>query len=245
MASPADILDLKKQVVEGLRLLVAEDVLYGAGHLSVKIPDTNSLIINPRYPGNLADVEDLCIVDIETCKRLEGPGPIPSETHIHTEIFKRRPDVESVTHCHPKYTTLLGCLDDPWVPGGTFDEGFGIYPEAHLVDSAKLGANLAQCLGDRYTCLQKGHGVSIGGPGIQGTVMLAINLEKSAADAFTLMSMGVHKPARHGRKQTKEERAFRMRNEYRTWPYLLMKNGLKPKEQIKAENRPAPEGTVF
>ena len=49
----------------------------GSGHLSVRIPGTDTFLINPRFAGALADVEDICTVDIKECKRLEGIGPIP------------------------------------------------------------------------------------------------------------------------------------------------------------------------
>ena len=57
------IQDLKRRLLEAIRILSAEGVLDGSGHLSAKIPGTETFIINPRYAGVLADPADLCIVD--------------------------------------------------------------------------------------------------------------------------------------------------------------------------------------
>ncbi len=247
MTSRGEIDDLKRRIIDGLRILTYEDVLYGAGHLSARIPGTNHILINPRYPGNLADIHDLCVVDIDTCKRLEGPGPIPSETHIHTEIYKVRPDVQSVTHCHPRYTTLMGLLDRPWVPfhnpSAVFADGIGVYPEAHLVDSAELGANLARCLGDHYAVFQRGHGCSVAGPGPEGAVMLALQLEHSCEEALAALKLQELKPLSN-LGFSKEQRNARMQNDYRTWPYLLQKHGLYPKDVIKKRLDVPAEGTM-
>jgi L-ribulose-5-phosphate 4-epimerase len=251
-ASEDLIYDLKKQLIEGLRLLVAEDVLYSAGHLSVRIPGTDTFIINPRYPANIADIEDLCIVDMKTGKRIAGPGPIPSESVIHNEILKARPDVQSVTHVHSRYATLWSLTDRPWVPfhngAASFADGIGVVPSSEGVRTVEGGQEIAKQLGDKYACFQRGHGVNVAGPGIQGTVMLAIALESACHDAILLSSVQEPRPISAegifsgGVQMGKETRDKRLQNDYRTWPFLLQKHQLRPKEQIKTENKPAAEG---
>ena len=86
------IQDLKRRLLEAIRILSAEGVLDGSGHLSAKIPGTETFIINPRYAGVLADPVDLCGVDF-SAKRVAGTEPIPLETVIHSVIYKSRPDV--------------------------------------------------------------------------------------------------------------------------------------------------------
>ena len=252
-ASEDLIYDLKKRIIEGLRILVAEDVLYAAGHLSVRIPGTETFIINPRYPANIADIEDLCIVDMKTCKRIAGPGPIPSETHIHNEILKARPDVQSVTHVHSRYATLFSLTDRPLIPfhngAAAFRDGVGVVPSAEGVRTPEGGAEIAKHLGDKYACFQRGHGVNIAGPGIEGTVMLALNMERACHDAMLLAAAGQEpRPISFqgifsaGEGESKEIRNRRLQNDYRTWPHLLQKHQLRPKDQIKRENKPAAEG---
>ena len=148
MADKALIQEMKERIMDGLTVLIKEEILYGAGHLSARIPGTNTFLINPRYPGNVAMVEDISVVDIATASRIDGPGPIPSETHIHTEIYKARPDLESVTHCHPRYASIVGLLDRPWVPfnldASNFSDGINVYPESHLAADIERCRTLAQ-----------------------------------------------------------------------------------------------------
>ena len=93
--------------------------------------DTSMGAFTVRLLPDHAPVTVANFVDLATGKRIDGPGPIPSETHIHTEIFKARPDVESVTHCHPHYATLYGLLGRPIVPfigRGSHDQFYGTGP---------------------------------------------------------------------------------------------------------------------
>src|SRR5262245_49156746 len=106
---------LKQRLVEGLQVCTGEGVLNGSGHLSARIPDTDTFLINPRFAGVLARVEDICTVDLGG-KRIAGAGPIPSESAIHAAVYAARPDVGSVLHCHPRYSILVGLLDTGLIP---------------------------------------------------------------------------------------------------------------------------------
>src|SRR5436190_13938885 len=78
---------LKQKICDGLAVLTSEGCMDGSGHISVRIPGTETFLINPRYAGALADVDDICTVDVKECKRLAGEGPIPSESHIHAAVY--------------------------------------------------------------------------------------------------------------------------------------------------------------
>ena len=248
MADKALIAELKQRIIDGLQVLTKEDILYGAGHLSVRIPDTSTFLINPRYPGNVATVDDISTVDIATGKRIDGPGPIPSETHIHNEIYKKRPDIESVTHCHPRYATLVGLLDRPWVPfnmdATPFWNGIGVYPEAHLVNSEERGRLLAECFGKGLAAFQKGHGITVGGPTIEGTCILTTHLEYACRDLLTLLQFAEPEPVEDDIGPDQSQRIRRLKNDYRAWPFLLAKHGIKTNEEIRANLKPAAEGVV-
>src|SRR5688572_19895429 len=92
------IQNLTRRLVEGIQVITGEGVLSGSGHLSARIPGTETFLINPRFAGVLADVKDICTVNFAG-KRIAGKGPIPSETPIHAALYKARADVGSVIHC--------------------------------------------------------------------------------------------------------------------------------------------------
>ncbi|MSQ28400.1 MAG: class II aldolase/adducin family protein [Dehalococcoidia bacterium] len=247
MADKALIQEMKERIMDGLTVLIKEDILYGAGHLSARIPGTNTFLINPRYPGNVAMVDDISVVDIATGKRIDGPGPIPSETHIHTEIYKARPDLESVTHCHPRYASIVGLLDRPWVPfnldASNFSDGIGVYPESHLVDDIERGRKLAQSLGPKALAVfQKGHGIAVGGPSIESTVVLTTHLESACRDLLSLLPIREPVAINDELAGDPARRLNRLKNDYRSYPFLLQKHGIRSREEIRAKNKPAPEG---
>ena len=57
--------NLKRRLVEGLRVITGEGVLSGSGHLSARIPGSETFLINPRFAGVLADPKDICTVTFE------------------------------------------------------------------------------------------------------------------------------------------------------------------------------------
>jgi L-fuculose-phosphate aldolase len=234
--------DLKTRLIDGLKILTAEGVLSGSGHLSVRVPESDTFLINPRYPGALARPEDVCTVDL-TGKRVAGPGPIPSETYIHSAIYVARPDVQSVLHCHPRYTILVGLLETGLVPfnreARMFAGGVPVYADSRGVNTPERGQQLAQTLGDHQAAFLRGHGVVVVAPSVEGTCIAAIQLERACADQLLLMSLTTPTPMEDAwRPNTKA----RLENPYRAWPFLLHKHGIKSEDEIRAQLNPPGEG---
>lgn len=239
------IRDLKRRLVEGLQVLTGEGVLSGSGHLSARIPGTESFLINPRFAGVLAGTKDICTVDFAG-RRIAGKGPIPSETPIHSVIYRSRPDVGSVLHCHARYSILLGLLDTGLVPfnreARIFADGLPIFPDSHGINSENLARRMAGALGSHYAVLLRGHGCVVVGPGIEGTSISAIQLERACQDQLLLMSFTTPKPlpdAGRGRVSA------RLENPYRAWPFLLHKHRIRSKAGIRASIRTLKEGEHY
>ena len=236
---------LKRRVIEGIKVLTGEGVLTGSGHLSVRVPGTETFLIPPRSPSILAEPKDICLVNLSG-KRIAGKGPIPSETPIHTTIYRSRPDVESVFHAHPRYTILMGLLDTGLVPitreARLFADGVPTFPNSHGINSDDLAQQLVKTLRDHYAVFLRGHGCVVVGPSIEGTCISAIQLERACQDQILLMSFTEPKPmpgAGRGRVTA------RLKNPYRAWPFLLYKHGVKSKREIKNQMRPLKEGEHY
>lgn len=236
---------LKQRLVEGLQVITGEGVLSGSGHLSARIPGTETFLINPRFAGVLADRKDICTVTFDG-KRIAGKGPIPSETPIHASVYRSRPDVGSVLHCHARYSILVGLLDGGLVPfnreARIFSGGVPIFPESHGINSFALAHRMVDALGPHYAVFLRGHGVVVVGPGIEGTCISAIQLERACQDQLLLMSFTTPKPisdAGRGRVTA------RLENPYRAWPFLLYKHKVKSKSRIRAGIRSLKEGEHY
>jgi len=50
--------------------------------------------------------EDVLTIDLDA-RKITGEGRVHLEAVLHTEVYKVRPDVGSVIHTHPPYTTAL------------------------------------------------------------------------------------------------------------------------------------------
>jgi L-fuculose-phosphate aldolase len=56
--------------------------------------------------------EDLCKVDYEG-KQLAGTRKRTSEVLLHLAVYKTRPDVQAVVHCHPPHATAFAVAREP------------------------------------------------------------------------------------------------------------------------------------
>jgi len=236
---------LKQRLVEGLQVITGEGVLSGSGHLSARIPGTETFLINPRFAGVLAAANDICTVNLDG-KRIAGKGPIPSETPIHAAIYRSRPDIGSVIHCHARYSILVGLLDCGLIPfnreARIFGDGVPIFHDSRGINDFALAERMVENLGPHYATFLRGHGVVVVGPGIEGACISAIQLERACQDQLLMMSVTELKPladAGRGRNNA------RLENPYRAWPFLLYKHGVKSKAKIRAGIRTLKEGEHY
>jgi ribulose-5-phosphate 4-epimerase/fuculose-1-phosphate aldolase len=229
--------DLKLRLIDAIRVLSAEGVLDGSGHLSVKIPGTESFVINPRYAGILADPEDLCIVDFSG-KRVAGDQPIPLETPIHSVIYKANADVGSILHCHPRFSILMGLQEPGLIPfnrdARMFADGVPVFQNSAGINTDELARQMVEAMGDHYALFLKGHGIVVSEQTIEGTAVSAIRLERASRDQLLLSSFSEPKPLTDGARGRIRSR---MDHPYRIWPYLLYQHGIKSRKQAKRLTR--------
>ncbi|HEX9879342.1 MAG TPA: class II aldolase/adducin family protein [Candidatus Binatia bacterium] len=235
---------LKERLVDGLKVLTGEGILTGAGHLSVRVPGTETFLINPRFPGVLATPKDICTVNFAG-KRIAGKGPIPSETHIHSVIYRNRPDAGSVLHCHARYSILMGLQESGLIPihreASLFSDGVPVFPNSKGINNEGLAELMVKALGEHYAAFLRGHGIVVVGPGIEGTCVSAISLERACEDQLLLMSFGVPKPLEEHRGRV----TARLENPYRAWPYFLNKHKVKSPARIRASIKTLKEGEHY
>lgn len=93
-------------------------------------------------PRNQVSAEDLVRVSLDG-NVLEGTARKPSETPIHTEIYRRRPDVGSVAHLHPPITTALSIAGVEFLPviqhGALFADGVPVLDDSRHVNTPERG----------------------------------------------------------------------------------------------------------
>ncbi|HNF33799.1 MAG TPA: class II aldolase/adducin family protein [Anaerolineales bacterium] len=78
------------------------------GNISARMLDGNILITPSGISKGRLNPDDMLVVDLEGKILSSRPDRKPSsETPMHLEVYKQRPDVRGVLHAHPIYATTL------------------------------------------------------------------------------------------------------------------------------------------
>lgn len=199
-ASPA----LVEELVVGNRILFHEKVVDAFGHISVRHDEdpTKFLLSRHRAPGLVA-AEDILIHDFDGNPLGRDDGArLYGERFIHGEIYRARPEVTSIVHCHAPQLIPFGATRSALKPlyhmSGFLAEGVPIFEirEAAgmatdmLIRSPALGAALARSLGDKPMVLMRGHGATMVGVSIAQAVYRSIYAALNAALQMEALRLG-------------------------------------------------------
>ncbi len=190
-----DLDSLKADLATAVRLLTAEGLMDFNGHLSVRMPgDPNKILINPRHVSRtVVTAGDIVTTDLRG-KPLDGNKEPPSETPIHTAIYRLRPEVVSVAHIHPAIATAFSIAEVPIVPvftlGCLLGDGVPVFDKPDLVRSDALGDELAEVLGAHRAALMRGHGAVVVGESVEACFTACIWLEENAKKQLLARQLG-------------------------------------------------------
>jgi len=213
-------------VVSGCRVLGAQDMGDPVwGHVSVRDPDGRGLWLKAG-PKGFDEVRepDVILIDFNG-ERLIGEHRVPLEYPLHSEILRSRPDVGSVVHAHPPHAIALAAtglrLQAFSNAAGPFAAGVPVYERpVGLIDTAPLGTELAESLGDARALFLTGHGILTTGSSVATAVVTAILLERASQLQLLAAAAGgvAAELADPGARYAHTESEMYMT---RTWEYLL------------------------
>ena len=153
------------------------------GHVSARIPGTNTFYISTRRSPGLADENKLLVIDTDG-KIRSGEGTPNSEFWIHARIYAARADVGGVVHAHPLACISLTQIGQPHRvvhnQGGAFADGVPEYERIGLIRSRELGDEVARSLGGGVAVMMRGHGISTAFKDVRAATVAACFLEESA-----------------------------------------------------------------
>jgi L-fuculose-phosphate aldolase len=206
----SEIEDLKASVAQACRVLARLEITGGAmGHVSARVPGTERVLIRARGPNELGVryTTDAQIIEVDLDGRLVAsadPGlAVPIEVFIHTEVYRARPDVNSVTHVHPETVMLFTICDRPLLPlYGAFDppslqlvlDGIPTFDRSLLIADAALGKQLAGTMGAANVCMMRGHGITTAGRSVEEASLAAIRLNMLATVNYRAALLGNPRP---------------------------------------------------
>src|SRR5689334_24518034 len=196
------LLDARRELALANRIVANEGVIDAFGHVSMRHPENPKryLLSRSRAP-ELVTSEDLIEYDIES-QPIRDPGVGQySERVIHGEIYKARPEVNSVCHHHcPAFMPLLATGAD-YVPIFHLGAVGGIRPPFWdqrdefgdtnmLVIKPEEGASLARALGKHWMVLMMRHGVTVAGTSVRDCVFRSVFTARNAEYQVRAMTVG-------------------------------------------------------
>lgn len=165
-----------------LAMLGYEDLTLG--HVSARGSSDRTIYIK-RKGVALGEVvpADVLAVDLEEVPP-NGGGGMHLETVLHTEVYKRRPDVRSVVHGHPPYATAFGATDAEFAylthDSVLFANGISTYDGVpDLIMNEQQGAAVAEALGSGTALLLRNHGVLVAERDVRWAVLASVLLERA------------------------------------------------------------------
>ena len=190
-----DLDHLKQDIVTASHILHQQGIAAAFGHLSARIPGTNTFIFPPRLSPALVRTDNLLVLDAEG-QQLSGDGRPNTEFWIHARIYKARPDVQSVRHVHPPNCVVLGSLGETIRPlhasGAIFRNNVRVFEPVTLIRTRELGDQVAATLGQHGAMLLRGHGVNVADRDVRRVCVMTLWMEEAAN--YQLRAMAAGKP---------------------------------------------------
>jgi HCOMODA/2-hydroxy-3-carboxy-muconic semialdehyde decarboxylase len=181
--------DFLADLAAASRILAERGVVDAFGHISIRHPDApDRYFMSTSMAPALVTPNDIIEynLDSEPCNA-NGRGSF-LERFIHGEIFKSRPDINSVVHSHSPSVIPFGLVETKieamfhnaaflaaGVPVFDISEKFG--KTDMLVSDHPKGIAFAECLGHKDIALMRAHGSVACGPTMQMAVFRAVYTE--------------------------------------------------------------------
>jgi HCOMODA/2-hydroxy-3-carboxy-muconic semialdehyde decarboxylase len=184
------------------RILVAQGVVDGFGHVSMRHPSAPERYLMARsIAPALVTPADLIEYDLDSnpCNA-NGRGSF-LERFIHGEIYKARADILSVVHSHSPSVVPFGLVGVPMqamfhnaafiaagVPVFDIRDKFGATDM--LVGNGPKGVALVEVMGNKNVVLMRAHGSVACGPTLQSAVFRAVYTEVNARIQHWTLALG-------------------------------------------------------
>ena len=193
---------LVEDLVAGNRILAMEGVLDAMGLISVRHSARPERFLLARSMApELVTTADILEYDLDGNAVDARDRTSYLERFIHSEIYRARPDVRAVVHCHTASLIPFADSDVPlramyhmaaFVAEGVpvFDIRTAAGVTDLLVRDAALGKALAKSLGQKPAALMRGHGAVVVAGSIPNVVGRSIYLDVNAKAQAQAIALG-------------------------------------------------------
>jgi ribulose-5-phosphate 4-epimerase/fuculose-1-phosphate aldolase len=185
--------ELRQQLADALSMMERAEVIDFNGHMSCRVPGTPHILINSgKSVRSALSAEDIIAIDLEG-KPVEGDVAPPMEFHLHSAIYRARPDVSAVAHTHPVWSTLFSSAGEKVEPVTMQAAVMGpvqVFGKTASINNPPLAEELARALGPHRVIMLRSHGAVTVGAGVLEAFVLAIYLEETARRQYLARSIG-------------------------------------------------------
>jgi ribulose-5-phosphate 4-epimerase/fuculose-1-phosphate aldolase len=181
-----DEADLRVKTATLTRMLNLQGTVGMFGHVSIRVPGTERMLISPGASSEKATVrpEQIFVFDLDGTI-LENPGGhVPIEWRIHTRVHRDRPEVMCVAHLHAPSARSLGVagrdLEPVFLHGAFLRGGVPVWDNPRLVVTEEQAADLSRTLGNKIAAQMRGHGCVVVGETAEAAFFACTFLEENA-----------------------------------------------------------------
>ena len=183
MIHSPQVADLRREVALANRIAHRAGLATAFGHVSARVPGTDTFVFPTRASPALASAERLLVLDLDG-NQLQGEGTPNTEFWIHARIYAARPDVGAVAHVHPPACVALGQIGQTvrvlHNTAAVFSDGVPVFERPGLIRSRELGDAVAATLGRSRAMLLRGHGANLADVDVRRVTVVACALEEGA-----------------------------------------------------------------
>ena len=195
---------LRRKLAIMCRALGMQQSLGLYGHVSIRVPDSDIVLMTPGAGSEKTAVRIDQIFVFDLGGRIlyhpggDKPMQIPAEFRIHTQIHRDRPEIGSVAHLHARASTLMGIARRDIVPvfsqGGVLYGGVPTWDDPRLVLDDTAAASLSKTLGKHVACQMRGHGSVVVGETAEIALATCTFIEENAQYQIDAEALGGAKP---------------------------------------------------
>jgi ribulose-5-phosphate 4-epimerase/fuculose-1-phosphate aldolase len=217
--------DVRQQLVDAIRILERAGIIDHNGHCSARRDETSFYINSGASVRGALTTDDIVTVTLGG-DLVEGTARPPLEFHIHSEIYRARPDVNSVMHTHPQWSTFLTMTGHPYkavYAQGVLLGDMPVMDSPLSVNTKPMGEKLAATLGRRPAALLKAHGAVTVGADVVEAFVLAAYLEENAYRQYMAMQIGKPYVFSEAEQQACREKLWSANLFKKTWDHYRSK----------------------
>lgn len=203
-----DVPELRATIATACRILAAKGLVEGIlGHVSARVSE-GELVVRSRAKHerglSRSEAGDVWRFTFDG-ERVDAPDgyAAPNELPIHSELMRMQPGIGAVVHAHPPAALLCGLAGlQPRAVFGAYNipamrlalEGVPVYPRSILITRRDLAREMVDSMAGRYTCLLRGHGITVAGETVEQATVTAVNLNVLLSVTIELARLGARPP---------------------------------------------------